>query len=195
MGVAHAAGAGAGARPRRPTPHPSRHDSSHGRLRVRRSAIAARAGAGAFGEDLMAAPRIVLTPALQVQIVASIRAGGFGHVAAQAWGVAKSVYESWLARGQGRRAREPYRSFAREVAAAQYQARLRAETGTFEEDSKFWPEHGPGRALRNEPGWGSASKPPPETPENKESLLASPEFRTFGRDVREVFRIHQPELV
>lgn len=131
----------------------------------------------------MAAPRIVLTPELHVQIVASIRAGGFGHVAAQAWGVPKPVYESWLARGQGRRPREPYRAFAREVAAAQAQARLRAETRTFEEDSKFWLEHGPGRALRGEPGWGSPSRPPEDTRDHTESPLASPEFRAFGRSL------------
>jgi hypothetical protein len=141
----------------------------------------------------MAAPRIVLTPALQVQIVASIRAGGFGHVAAQAWGVPKAVYESWLARGQGRRAREPYRSFAREVAAAQAQARLRAETRTFEQDCKFWLEHGPGRALRDDPGWGSPSRPSPDDGGHEESPLASPAVRALMRRVLQICGDH-PEM-
>ena len=75
----------------------------------------------------MSAKRFRLTPALRSQIVAGIRAGGYPHVAAEAWGVPKETFDDWLKRGVAADAREPYRSFAKEVRQAQAQARLRAE--------------------------------------------------------------------
>ena len=48
----------------------------------------------------MARPRYRLTPALQEKIVAYIRAGGFPHVAAEAAGLPRRVFERWLERGQ-----------------------------------------------------------------------------------------------
>jgi hypothetical protein len=94
-----------------------------------------------------------LTPNLSTHIIASIRAGGYPHVAAQSWGVSRTQFDDWLERGTRQRAREPYRSFAAGVAEAQAQARLRAEVHVFENEQCAWLEHGPGKATRDSAGW------------------------------------------
>jgi hypothetical protein len=141
----------------------------------------------------MSGPRLRLTAELHVQIVASIRAGGFGYVAAQAWGVSKKVYERWLAWGQSPSAREPYRSFAGEVAAAEAQARLRAETRTFEHDGKFWLERGPARDRPGNQGWGRTGKQSDEAMSDDKALLASPAFWALGRKLRMICKEKLPE--
>src|SRR5262245_59434222 len=50
-------------------------------------------------------PRLTLE--LHRQIAAAIRAGGFPHIAAQAFGVPAPVWDNWLRRGTARGAREP----------------------------------------------------------------------------------------
>ncbi len=67
----------------------------------------------------MARPRYRLTPALQEQIVAYIRAGGFPHVAAEAAGLPRRVFKRWLERGQRSDAPPDYRAFALAVMEAQ----------------------------------------------------------------------------
>jgi len=100
----------------------------------------------------------LLTPQLRAQIVGSVRAGGYPHVAAQAWGVSKAAFERWLAKGTGPDAQEPFESFARDVDDAFAQARLVAETSLFKDEPKVWLEHGPGRERFGAPGWTSAVK-------------------------------------
>ena len=68
-----------------------------------------------------------LTSDKQDQILSAIRAGGYPHIAALAWGVPTKVFAHWLEMGRRPRAREPYRSFALAVDEAHAQARLRAE--------------------------------------------------------------------
>ena len=53
----------------------------------------------------MARPPTPLTPELQGRIVAFVRAGGYPHVAAEAAGVPRHVFERWLKRGGRRKAR------------------------------------------------------------------------------------------
>src|ERR1700678_4070987 len=101
---------------------------------------------------------IELTPELEAKIVASIRAGGYPVVAAQAWGVSKELFERWLARGRRKNAREPYRRFARNVDQALGQARLRAEMDAYKDDPKSWLKHGPGKELPGQPGWSALVK-------------------------------------
>ena len=67
----------------------------------------------------MARPRYRLTPALQEQIVAYIRAGGFPHVAAEAAGLPRQVFARWLERGQRAMRRPLIAQFARAVMEAQ----------------------------------------------------------------------------
>lgn len=100
-----------------------------------------------------------LTPALRQKVLAGIRAGGFPQVAAEAWGVPRDTFDSWRARGAGKKAREPYRSFARDVLEAQGQARLKAEIEVFQNHARDWLEHGPGRDTPDRPGWSSPVKP------------------------------------
>lgn len=100
-----------------------------------------------------------LTAELTQKIASSIRSGGYGHVAAQAWGVPRKVYERWLRKGRGKRAPEPYATFAVEVDSALAQARLRAEINAFKKDARVWLEHGPGKEKSGNPGWTGPVKP------------------------------------
>src|SRR5580765_8574457 len=97
------------------------------------------------------ADKLRLTPELTRQIASAIRAGGYPHVAAEAYGVPKDVFDDWLKRGNTKNAWEPYRSFAIEIRQAFAQARLRAEMAGYEKDPKAWLIHGPGRESEQRP--------------------------------------------
>jgi hypothetical protein len=112
-----------------------------------------------------------LTPAMRQDIVSTIRAGGYPHVAAEAWAVAKDRFDDWLKRGGLDGAREPYRSFARDVRQAFAQARLRAEIAIHTDEPKTWLIHGPGRETEARPGWSVSVKPAATTPELRNVLL------------------------
>lgn len=112
-------------------------------------------------------------------ILAGIRAGGFPHVAAAAYGVDLALWERWLRRGRRRHAREPYRSFVRKVEEAQAQARLRAEIAVLEKDTRGWLKHGPGRDLPGRPGWAALVRPAPDPGKQAVDWLASSEFLHF----------------
>lgn len=109
-----------------------------------------------------------LTPTLHQQVMAAIRAGGFPHIAAQAFGVTPALLEDWLRRGEhgrkpggrrrGKRGARRFRAFATEVREAFAQARLKAEIHVFNEDPPRWLEHGPGRDSADNAGWSSAVK-------------------------------------
>ena len=115
--------------------------------------------------------KIRLTPELSEQIVAGIRAGGYPHVAAEARGVSKDLFDDWLKRGNQKNAWEPYRSFARDVRQAFAQARLCAEIAGFKKDPKLWLINGPGRASEQRPGWSVSVKPTEATAETHNVLL------------------------
>jgi hypothetical protein len=113
-----------------------------------------------------------LTPAVEQAIVAYIRAGGFPHVAAEAAGVPREVFEQWRQRGEEARAPKRYRSFADAVRQAAAQARLRAEVTIHDEKPLDWLRYGPGRETADAPGWTAAVRPRPLT--RDESLLLNP---------------------
>jgi hypothetical protein len=100
-----------------------------------------------------------LNAALCSQIMAAIRAGGYPHVAAEACGVAKDVFEDWLHRGALKTAREPCRRLACGVREAAAQARLAAEIDGHKNDPKTWLIHGPGRENEQRPGWSASVRP------------------------------------
>ena len=106
--------------------------------------------------------RLRLTPTLHQQIMAAIRAGGFPHIAAQAFGVSPAELEQWLRRGEQQseqqRGGKRFRAFAKELREAFAQARLKAEVHVFNEDPPRWLEHGPGRDRAGDSGWSSAVK-------------------------------------
>jgi hypothetical protein len=115
-------------------------------------------------------------------IVAAVRSGGYPHVAAQAWGVPAEVFDDWMRRGLARRAKEPFRSFAREVTTGQAQARLRAETEVLQAMPRLWLEHGPGRERDEQPGW-SASVQPASRDADRRGVLECVELQAFLADI------------
>lgn len=104
----------------------------------------------------MASPK--LTPEIQQHIVAFLRAGGFPEVAAEAAGVPRAVFESWLSRGEAEGARPPYRGFAIAVRQAMAQARLGAEVEARNARPLDWLRSGPGRDQPRRPGWSGPAK-------------------------------------
>jgi hypothetical protein len=114
---------------------------------------------------------IRLTPELEQQILASIRSGGYPHVAAAAWGVPGPLWEKWQRRGRKRRA---FKEFFRKVSAAQGQARLKAEMNAFDEDVRFWLKHGPGKEQPGNPGWSALTRPVEQRRRTADDIFACP---------------------
>jgi hypothetical protein len=105
-------------------------------------------------------------------ILASIRAGGYPHIAAQAYGVSPKRFRRWTRRGR----------VARCVREAAARARLKAEMETYEADPLFWLRHGPGKETRHSPGWTALARVAFEIGDGTGELLASPEFQmVIGR--------------
>jgi hypothetical protein len=127
-----------------------------------------------------------LTDEIARGVLAAIRAGGFAHVAAAAYGIDLATWERWLRRGRRKHAREPYRSFVRNVEEAQAQARLRAEIAVMDSDVRSWLKHGPGRELPGKPGWTSLARPVPPRERPAADVLAAPEFLRFVAMLRTV---------
>jgi hypothetical protein len=96
-------------------------------------------------------------PEAAEQLVSFIRAGGFPHVAAEAAGIARDVFDLWLEAGA--RKREPFCSFATQVRQAAAVARLLQEHAVYQKDPKFWLSHGPGKAQPAQSGWTGEVKP------------------------------------
>jgi hypothetical protein len=113
-----------------------------------------------------------LTPEIERQIVATIRAGAFAHLAAEAAGVPRRLFAVWLDRGRRKQARPPYRTFWLNVLQAKAQARLGAEMEVRKKDPKFWLRYGPGKEADDAPGWTTTGKKAA-----KAEGLANPAFR------------------
>jgi hypothetical protein len=110
----------------------------------------------------MARRRQPLTSQVQERICSYIRAGGFAHVAAEAAGVPREVFEEWLQRGRphsGRRPPKLYRDFCQAIQQAQAEARLAAELKLLEKNPLQWLKCGPGRETPAAPGWTTPVKP------------------------------------
>jgi len=135
----------------------------------------------------MASKKPIPTDKLTKEITAYIRAGGFPHVAAEAAGIAKPVFDSWITKGTKQGAREPFRTFVARINQAKAQARLAAETSAHKEDPKFWLRAGPGREAPQSPGWTAVMRPL-LTNQNAATvnLFSSPEFLQFMAMLRTV---------
>jgi hypothetical protein len=133
----------------------------------------------------MSQNRVRLTPEVHERIVSSIRAGGYPHVAAEAWGVPKDVFDDWLKQGNQKNAWDPFRSFAHDVRQAFAQARLRAEIEGYKKDPKLWLVHGPGRESEQRPGWSVSVKPIEAAAESRNVLL-DVELMQFFRTLLQV---------
>jgi hypothetical protein len=100
-----------------------------------------------------------LTPETAKDILSYIRAGAFPQVAAEAAGVASALFQRWIDAGERKRAREPYRTFARDVRTALATARILQEHAVYEKDAKYWLAHGPGKEMPGNPGWTGEVRP------------------------------------
>src|SRR5207244_4277507 len=86
---------------------------------------------------------------------------GFPHVAAEAAGVPKEVFDNWLKKAEKRGTKAPYCAFGDAVRTAVAQARLAAEMKAFQDDPIAWLKSGPGKERPGAPGWTTTIKPPP----------------------------------
>jgi hypothetical protein len=106
-------------------------------------------------------PRRVLPfdPLLADRVLSYIQSGGYPLVAAEAAGVPSESFLQWVRWGGNKKAREPYRSFARGVRQAIAHGRLIAELAVHNKDPKYWLSHGPGKETAQNPGWTGEVKP------------------------------------
>ena len=138
----------------------------------------------------MAVTLLRMPPEVRSQILGTIRAGGYPHIAAEAWGMPKETFDDWIRRGEEPKAREPCRSFARDVRLAHAQARLKAELSVFESDPKIWLIHGPGRETDDSPGW-SISVKPAELSVAGRNVLLDPELMRLFHIVMQALEPHK----
>jgi hypothetical protein len=110
-------------------------------------------------------------------ILASIRAGGYPHVAAQAYGVPQQEFLHWLRRGGVKRGPRTVRRLVALAHEAAARARLKAEMTVYDADPRFWLRHGPGKETRHAPGWSALAKPVSDTGDSGKDLLNSPEIQ------------------
>jgi hypothetical protein len=129
-----------------------------------------------------------LTPALQQQIVAGIRAGGYPHVAAEARGIGKKAFRRWLRRGSRHNAPEPLAGFAVEVRSAAAQARIRAEIAVLEQNPRIWLEHGPGRESPGNPGWSEPVKAVAAAAGQQQNPFLNSRFMASCNEILEVLK-------
>lgn len=130
--------------------------------------------------------KIKLTPDIQAQILAAIRAGGYPHVAAQAFGVPEETFTKWLDSGKRKNAKDPFKGFVLAVESAKAQARLKAEMKAMEEDPRFWLKNGPGKERPDSPGWAAMVRPMVAGNTNTINLFTSPDFIQFMSTLRSV---------
>ena len=107
----------------------------------------------------MAQKRPQLAPEVEKTILAYVRAGGFAHVAAEAAGVSREVFEEWMRKGESKRPSPKYRLFAEAVRQAEAQARLGAEVAALKGKPVDWLKAGPGKETAAKPGWSALAKP------------------------------------
>ncbi len=101
-----------------------------------------------------------LTDEIWKQIVAYVRAGGFPHIAAEACGIPREVFDGWIARAElPTKGARRFRAFRDEVIQAQAIARLNAEIKVLKDDPLSWLRSGPGRETSSGPGWTVPTKP------------------------------------
>jgi len=126
-----------------------------------------------------------LTPAVWGQIVAAIHAGAYPHVAAEAFGVPRHVFEHWLEQGRKPKARATYASFVRDIEQARAVARAAAETAVYKKDPHVWLAHGPGRDVPGNPGWSSPVKAADQGLTERNALL-DPQLLALFRSLMDV---------
>jgi hypothetical protein len=106
--------------------------------------------------------RLRITPDIEKNILARIRAGSHPRAAAESAGVPRHILRQWLTRGR-KQANGRFRQFWLHLYQAQGQALAKAGIDVREQDVKFWLRYGPGQERR------SARKP---TAQQREGAVA-----------------------
>lgn len=101
---------------------------------------------------------LTIDPEVADNIAASVRAGAFDYLAAQAAGIAPATFREWMARGEGRDPDRPstpeFAAFAAQISRAKAEARIVAEQRVALDDPFKWLRYGPGRDRGPDaPGW------------------------------------------
>ena len=137
----------------------------------------------------MPAKHPLLTPAVEKMIAAYVRAGGYPHIAAEAAGVPRKVFQEWLRKGEAERPLKKYKGFVERLRQAEAQARLAAEAKALKEKPMDWLKAGPGKETPARPGWSALAKPHAgamkETP-----LLMRDDVQTFLRALLQALEPH-----
>lgn len=110
----------------------------------------------ACGASIPPSPRYVsrlFTPEITREILDSVRAGTYLHVACRAVGISKSTLGLWLTRPE-----PEFQAFAAQLDQAAADARRDAEMRVKAENPLAWLMKGPGRERPGDPGWADASK-------------------------------------
>ncbi len=94
----------------------------------------------------------MLTPQVQGQVLAYVRAGAYRRIAVEAAGVRWSVFRSWSKE-------EGDTALRLEMTRAAAQARARAEIEVHQKSPLMWLKHGPGRERLGRPGWTNPARP------------------------------------
>jgi len=101
----------------------------------------------------MSTRRYQLTPELQTTICGYILSGGYPHVAAEATGIPREVFDGWMRRARARAPTKKYRLFYEAIVQARGQVRLAAEAKALTKDPLAWLKCGPGKETPDAPGW------------------------------------------
>jgi hypothetical protein len=107
-----------------------------------------------------------LTPEVQNEIAAFLRAGGFPTVAAEAAGISAAQFTRWMRLGRQPRPKRRFRDFVKAVTHALALARLSAEVEIHKKKPLEWLKSGPPRDA-----WGPDAQP------SAPSGLDDPEIR------------------
>jgi hypothetical protein len=86
-------------------------------------------------------------------MVQYILGGSFPHVAAEAVGVPRALFEEWLKRGDAPDAHTLYRRFAITIREAAAKVRASAEAMVLNKRPLDWLKCGPGKETAESPGW------------------------------------------
>jgi hypothetical protein len=101
----------------------------------------------------MSTRRYQLTAELQTTICGYILSGGYPHVAAEAAGIPREVFDGWMRRARARAPTKKYRLFYEAIVQARGQVRLAAEAKALTKDPLAWLKCGPGKETPDAPGW------------------------------------------
>jgi hypothetical protein len=133
-----------------------------------------------------------LTPQIEQMILAGIRAGAFPHIAAEAAGIPRKVFEGWLETGNpmerpnGWRPHKQYTPLWQGVMEAKAQARLAAELKAASEDPIAWLRSGPGKETINDPGWSMPIRPQLKQDNRSVNIFLSPQMQGIMASILQV---------